>query len=197
MPTLASWIDEVQKSHPAQLKPNEVPALFNGVGVAEIPTKSIRAVATDYLTRFWELVADGKAPAFLGRAGTYKSYAAAAIAHTVRSGGLIDTAFVQCGPEFNELERRRFELSSHQRITWLTECPFVVFDDFTKLKPGSFGADTLDAIVEKRYGAGLPSLYTGNVVVRPDDFSQITNHFGAGFSRRFQEGAAGLTVCVK
>jgi hypothetical protein len=192
-----SWLDDARKAHHLQLKPTEVPVLFADAHLNTIATPIVRRTAMNYLTGFWELADDGKAPAFLGRAGTYKSLAAAVIARFVRDTALLDTAFVQCGPEFLELERRRFEVSTHQRIVWLTLCPFVVFDDFTKLKPGSFGLDSLDAIVEKRYGYGFPTLYTGNVVVQKDDWSEVTNHFGAGFARRLQEGAAGLTAVVK
>lgn len=192
-----SWLDRARRPSADLLLPNEVPELFAEVSWCEEQPSIIAQVARQYLTRFWELAPAGKAPAFIGRAGTYKSFTAAIIANRVRSQGLLDVAWVQCGPEFERLERRRFEDWTDKRLAHLASVPFLVLDDFTKVRPGSIALDMLDGLVERRYANRHPTLYTGNIALSREDDSAVVNHFGVGFARRFREGAKGLTALVK
>lgn len=191
-----TWLDRARRDSAALLRPNDVPALFADVRWCAAQPAPITRAAQSYLTNFWELAAKGRAPAFLGRAGTYKSYTAALVANTVRSA-LLDVAFVQCGPEFDRLERRRFDELTDSRLEQLATVPFLVLDDFTKLRPGGYAIDMLDALVERRYANQHPTLYTGNISISRDDDSALVNHFGVGFTRRFREGAKGLIALVK
>lgn len=192
-----TWLDAVRKVHEAQLAPSEVPERYRDIRfVPEIPKLIARTVA-QYCALFWGLGAKGLAPALLGRAGSYKTYSACIVANQIRDKGLIDTAFVQCGPEFQQLERRRFDVESDKRIEYLCTVPFVVLDDFTKARPGSWAVDMLDAIVERRYATRLPTLFTGNCLITATDNSELLNHFGVGFTRRFREMTNGLVAVVR
>jgi DNA replication protein DnaC len=192
-----TWLDRARKAHEAMLTPNEVPERYRQVAfIPAMPANVARAVS-DYCIGFWDLAAKGIAPAFLGRAGSYKTYSASLIANHVRNKGLLNTAFVQCGPELQQLERRRFDAESDQRIEHLCAVPFVVLDDFTKARPGSWAVDMLDAIVERRYSTGLPTCFTGNCLITATDNSELLNHFGVGFARRFREMTTGFVAVVR
>lgn len=191
------WLQDFVRVHESQLRPNEVPKAYLDAKISGVDNERFTRVAKHYLSKFWELAEAGKAPAFFGRAGSYKTYTASAIALTIRQSALIDVAFVQCAVELQELERRRFDPNTNQRIDWLGTAPFVVLDDITKARANSFAMDMLDAILERRYADGLPTLFTGNAVIRKDDDSAIVDQFGVGFARRLGEMSQGLTVVSK
>jgi DNA replication protein DnaC len=87
----AGWLQEFVRVHEAQLQPNEVPKAYWDVRIEGIPDKGFKSLAKEYLSGFWDLAEKGKAPALLGRAGTGKTYTAAAITLAVRRA-LVDTA---------------------------------------------------------------------------------------------------------
>lgn len=191
-----TWLERRRRQHASQLPPLGLPAKYRDLPLQGIETPVFQRAAITYLQEFWTLAAVGKAPALLGRAGTYKTFTAAVIAQRVHAA-LLDALFIQCGPEFQELERRRFDAHTELRIKALETTTFVVLDDFTKVKPGSYGMDLLDAVVERRYADGLPTLYTGNVIIKRDDDSALVEHVGAGFARRLKETSAGLIAVAK
>ena len=183
--------------HSSQLREAEVPKAYQHLTLEGIQSVRFQKLAKHYLQNFWELAEAGKAPALLGRAGTYKTWTASVVATYIRDTALLDVAFMQCAVELQDLERRRFEPYVSLRLDWLGKVPFLVLDDFTKPRPNSFAQDMLDGIVEKRYADGLPTLFTGNVQVSKDDWTVVADQFGAGFCRRMREMTAGLAVVGK
>lgn len=192
----AGWLQQFVRVHESQLLPNEVPKAYHDVTVAGIPQDGFKRVAKEFLGRFWELAEQGKAPALLGKAGAGKTYTAACIALTIRKA-LIDVAFVQCGVELQELERRRFDPWANERLNTLGTVPFLVLDDITKPRTNSFAMDMLDGVVERRYADGLPTLFTGNLVVSKRSDQEVVDMFGVGFARRMREMTQGLTSVAK
>jgi DNA replication protein DnaC len=185
------WLQEFVRVHESQLRENEVPVAYRDVTVDAIPHEAFKKATKGYLKNFWDLAEQGRAPAFLGRAGAGKTFSAACIALSVRRA-LIDVAFVRCGVELQELERRRFDPWCNDRLNWLGAAPFLVLDDINKARPNSFAMDMLDGIIERRYSDGLPTLYTGNLVITKTNDSELVDQFGVGSARRIREMASGL-----
>lgn len=188
-----TWLDLARKQHEAQLAPNEVPPRYRSLALGAVQTPAFRQVAGEYLSRFWELGAEGRGFALLGRAGTYKTFTAACVANRLREA-LLDVVWVQCGVEFPALERRRFDERTESRLAWLATAPFCVLDDVSKVRPEGFAFEFLDALVEQRYSNQLPTAYTANWILQGGDWAPIVNSFGAGFARRMREQAEGFTV---
>jgi hypothetical protein len=75
--------------------------------------------------------------------------------------------------------------------------PFLTLDDINKPKPNSFALDMLDGIVERRYADGLPTMFTGNILITRIDDKALVDQFGVGFARRLREMTQGFTIVGK
>lgn len=182
--------------HPSQLPDVELPPAYRGLPLAGITQSAVRHATERYLEQFWTAAAEGVAPGFFGRSGTFKTWAACVIVDVVHTTALVPSLYVAAGPEFMRLERRRFDPATDGRLQEIADRRFVVLDDITDLKPGSFAMDMLDNVVKLRDAAGLPTLYTGNVQFSRANLQPLVQQFGAGMTRRILEGTTGFLAVL-
>jgi DNA replication protein DnaC len=185
-------------THPLLLPPNTVPTRFVNRSLSEIENPHIVKTITTYLgLNFNNYATRGMAPAFLGRSGTWKSFGAGFIADRLYTQARVPVEYVKCSSQLPELERSRYEAATNRFLKRLKHVPFLVMDDFTQIRIGSWMADMLLEIAEDRYTAVLPTLWTGNVIITPTDQSALIEGYGASFARRLVEGARGLLVVIE
>lgn len=192
-----SNVDTWRVAHASQLPDAELPERYQHLIGAGIGHSDVRTVAMDYLVHFWELAEQGIAPGFFGRSGSYKTYAACAVAEHVRNKGLVPTLYVPASPEFSRLERRRFDATTEHRLECLVHTPFVILDDITDVKPGSFALDMLIDVIKQRDARGVPTLFTGNALFSRSDPATLVQHFGAPVTRRLLERTKGYLLVLR
>lgn len=184
------------RCHELWLPPNTIPVRFRRRFLSEIRNDAVVAVVRRYLGSLDDYASRGLAPAFLGKAGTYKTFGAAFIADRLYHEAHVPVMFVACSSRLPELERERYDARTNRYLQSLKTVPFLVMDDFTQVRLGSWTADMLLELADHRYGAGLPTLWTGNAVITATDQSALVNGYGASFARRVLEGSAGLRVSL-
>lgn len=170
-----------------------LPRRFEKPHPRELP-QVLRAVVLDYLTRFWDTAPEGIAPLFLGRARTWKSYAAAVIC-----GGAVHaqvpTDFVSCPSELLNLDLDRFSAESRSLVRRWEQIPFLVLDDFAVIREHSFPGQILTAIAAARFDARLPTVWTGNLGSQKGaEFSDIARLYSPMLARRLEDGSKGFGV---
>jgi DNA replication protein DnaC len=178
------------------LPPLALPERYRTAQLRQIGQADIAAVTILYCEQFREAAAHGLAPVFLGRVRTWKTYAAAAIARYVWHHERVAVDFVACPAEFTRFERRRFDPATDQELARLAATPFVVLDDFPLVAPNSYAAQLLVELVTRRFDATLPTLFTGNILMAPDDTSEVDARYGPQFGRRLYEMGRGYVVVV-
>lgn len=184
--------------HEAMLPPMDVPGRFAAGTPADIPFEAVRECVERYTTveTFWDAANRGIAPAFVGRVGTWKTYAAWLVARFARWQKL-PTMFVECGPFFMELDAAFYSPGGLKPYRRAAEVPFLVLDDFTQVKPGSRGVEIMSNLVVERFSALLPTVFTGNQRVETkEDLKSLAKDYRPDFVRRLRHGAAGFFVSV-
>jgi DNA replication protein DnaC len=173
--------------------PLVLPERFANATPTELP-EALRYWVRLYLTHFWERADQGIAPAFLGKARQWKTYAAAVIARWVHYNR-VDTEWVECGPEFTRLDSLFFEEEGRRQIDHLSTVPFLVLDDFTQVPAGTRAAQLMAAVAQARFSAALPTLWTGNRALPNNDaYLALVKDYGACLTRRILDGSQGYRV---
>jgi len=189
-----SWIKDHAVDHPLQLPPNPIPERFREAKLSKIENEAVRTVVVKYLTHFEAYATKGVAPSFLGKGGTYKSFGAGLIADRLYRQALLPLEYVACASQMAELERARYDAATSKFLRRLRTTPFLIMDDFTQIKLGTWTTDMLLEIADARYNALLPTMWTGNLFISKEDQSSLINGYGVSFARRLMEGSKGLIV---
>ena len=166
-----------------------LPARFAECTVKALPPGPLVSVLHEYMGKFWEYAGQGKAPLLIGTAQQWKTYAAAVIVRSIHFQFRLRTMFVCCLADISKLERDRFSEDTREYVQRMTRIPFLVMDDFSDMRTGTFGSDIIVEVASARHHEQLPTLWTGNILAK-----DIGLTYGPGFARRIEEGSAGLTV---
>lgn len=177
---------------PEFLAPLALPRRFAGALLADITSGPIVSLAARYMSAWDVVAARGLAPALCGVGGQWKTYCAAALTRWVYAQGY-DCEFVQCAAELPALERARFAHSTATRLDALATVPWLVLDDFAVVRDGSYAADVLTELAERRYADLRPTMYTGNTSL---ETQALGSRFGVCFARRFEVGSEGYRLML-
>jgi len=198
-----SWLAESVARNPSPPRLT-LPLRFMEADVLNIPgmedgsDSPLRRITKEYLKNFWTVAPQGIGCLFLGKAGTYKTYAACAIARRVHRQG-VDTMFAQCPVVLNRIERNRFGTESAETIHRLSTVPFLVMDDFSQVDSKTFASGLLVEIAEARFSNCRPTIWTGNIGLR--DGVKVTsvlgNLYGPSFSRRITEASKRYAIYIR
>jgi DNA replication protein DnaC len=193
---MASFRERFQAWDAAFVPQLQVPERFARAVPMDIPNSALRIATRTYLREFWEAADKGIAPAFLGRAGQFKTYAAGCIARWVHNQR-VAVEWVECGPEFTKLDMLFYDDAGMQRLDTLCTAPLLVLDDFTQVSERSRSAQLLETVAQARFSAQLPTVWTGNMPLNsPEAMKVMANKYGACVTRRILHGANGFQVDV-
>lgn len=192
-----SWFAKNAVPDVCMLRPHGVPAYAIDFPFYKIANSMVRDAIQRYLTEVDVVAAKGIAPSFLGKGGEFKTLGAAYIAQKLYNDAHVQVDFVQCPVLFPRLERMRYDPSTNATLTRLAETPFLVMDDFTQVRVGSWATDFLVEVAEARYSNLLPTIWTGNVTITRTDWSALESKYGQAFARRLVEGSKGYTTVLK
>jgi DNA replication protein DnaC len=196
-----TWVDQARLDqwHAAQRKPFNVPPRFADAHPAGLPIPELRAVVVAYLADFDRQAALGVAPAFFGKARTFKTYAACVIGRWVAAdpdGGRLEAHFIDAGSRLHELERARYDAGTRDYLAWVKRVPFLILDDITNVRDRSWAADLMVEIATERFNDLRPTLYTGNSTFSADDLKRLADLYGTCLARRIFDGAQGFRFVV-
>jgi len=192
-----SWLQTAKDLVPCP-RPLVLPERFKQAKLSDLPEGTLKDTAQDYLKQFLVKAEQGIAPLFIGRARTWKTYAASVIANAVRYEAGLEVGFVECPVELNALERVRFTTGTDQRIAEYQSVPFLVLDDFAEVRQGTYGEQVLLEIVSARHARMKPTLFTGNIQLATgsNQFAPLVARFGPMFARRVADGSEGFRVAI-
>lgn len=191
-PTNWLVLEKEAKWHPTMRRPFNCPLRFKDAQPDGIPDDLLRGMVRRYLREFWTHAPQGVAPCFVGKARSYKSYAAAVIGRWVANAADVETWWIDCGDDLMVLERQRYEDATQEYIAWLKQVPFLIMDDFTNVREKTWAADLMVEIATARFNSLRPTLYTGNVLFTKDDLQRLAGLYGACLARRIFDGADGF-----
>lgn len=192
-----NWIEKNRMPDVCMLKDPHIPAYSDTVKIKDIKNVVVHRTVTQYLSNVHVAALDGIAPSFLGKGGEYKTLAACLIARNIHRRAMVQVEFIQCPVVFPRLERLRYDAATDKQLKHMAEVPFLVMDDFTQVRVGTWASDFLVEIAEARYGAKLPTLWTGNIIISRTDWSDLESKYGQAFARRLVEGSKGYTAVIK
>lgn len=192
----SNWLYEQRAWTASQLHPLQLPRRFAEATLATIEEPTIAETASRYCQQFWDVAPNGIAPVFLGKARTWKTYAACAVLRVVQSRGQLQGHFLQCAVDFPQADLKRYAPETEARIREWHRVPFLVVDDFACIPSNSWAATQLVALAEARFAACLPTLYTANVLIGRDDVKQVSANYGTVFARRLYDASAGFRVVI-
>lgn len=196
----SAWLAGAVQPTDEMLGPSPVPAQFDNATFSAIPHAGLRGVVRKYGTDFWDAAGAGLAPVFLGPVGTFKSHSAALLSRQIRNVARIRTGWCTVPVDLTEMERKRFAPRTDERIQDWKDVPFLVMDDFGMVKVGSWQYDVMVEIAMHRFAQGMPTLWTGNVLVSKassDALRQtMTDMLGAQLTRRVLERSEGYRIYI-
>lgn len=196
-----SWIDDIWAKN-IRVAPINLPERFAAAEYRNLPDGILKQCVRDYCANFYKIVDSGIGCLFIGRAGKWKTYAAAVIGRTLNGKPRLDVMFVQCGVTLLEMDRKRFDPETNKTIKEICSASVAIIDDFTQVPERSFAASVLTEIAESRWAAQRPTLWTGNVGAVSGENTErnliaaIGNLYGAGFARRIWHGSEGYRVNI-
>lgn len=196
---MTTWLEQERKQHPV-LQPVKLPARFQNPHPKNIANALVFAATREYLTDFDTHVESGIGILFSGRSATWKTYAAAYLAHKACTTGEINSYFVQCSLVLNHISRQRYTtyLDSKKQLDAICTVPFLVMDDFTQVRPRTAVADLLVEIAEARFADQKPTIWTCNLNLATAEgkphLTKLSDNYGVSFARRLAHGSRGFMV---
>lgn len=192
-----TWLLKTISETPIHAGAVELPQRYAEASVEGIGNESCKALATEYLSQFYDVADKGIGILLVGRSGTWKTYTCCAIARLVYRIPL-KVRFVSCAVELMELARNKFDGRTADKLWQMKTTPLVVMDDFTMVPPASTAHEMLNEIAEYRFGNELPTLWTGNVGAQglKEVMGEIASMYGPGFSRRLYHGSDGFRLRI-
>lgn len=174
----------------------KLPEGLESIKLDQIAEPTIVTTLKRYGRDFEAAATEGIAPFFAGRSGAYKTLGACALARALYDRYGFTIEFFDCSKEMPDIDRLWYEGHAQRRISEVRTAPFLIVDDFTMLRPNTRDAIVLQEIVNVRYNAKLPTLYTANVVFSKD-LSALEDVIGIPLTRRIIERSKGYTVVTK
>lgn len=180
----------------------EIPEQFANATIETIPQKSLRNCVLRYGQHFWEAASKGLGPLLLGDPATYKSFAAATLSKALHERARIHVAWCEVPITLNQLERKRFDKSTDERIEEWKQAPWLVMDDFAMAKMESWQYGVLVEIAMSRFDTGRPTCWTGNIEVQGTATPQLVEDalkraVGVQVTRRILERSEGYRVYTR
>lgn len=188
-----NWLHELRLTNPTP-PALQLPLRYADATLDGIPGGTLRDVTTDYLHRFFDVAAQGTGCLFLGRAETFKTYAAAVIGRTANGAG-IESFFAACAPVLASIDRDRYADTTRRLLRQLYNVPLLIVDDFTTIQSQSYQSQLLVEIAEARFSALKPTIWTGNLVTDP--LKAMGDLYGPSFARRVHRASDGFRVLIK
>jgi DNA replication protein DnaC len=178
-----------------------IPDHFASVTIEQIPKRALRESLLRYGKEFWQAASRGIAPMFLGPPSVYKSYGAAALAKALHERACVRVDWCNVPVTLNQLERKRFERATDERIEAWKQVPFLVIDDFGMIKMGTWQYNALAEIAMYRFDTSRPTCWTGNIEIDGSpSLDAITNSLqacvGTQLTRRMMERSEGYRLYV-
>lgn len=199
--TVAPWLLRAVEAHPALMGRPPIPEHLLHARIEAIPHKTVREILVRYGREFWTAASRGLAPLFLGPPSVYKSYAAAALARALHERACIRVDWCNVPITLNQLERKRFERATDERIEAWKQVPFLVIDDFAMAKIDSWQYNAMVEIAMYRFDSGRPTCWTGNLDISGPATKETIDHAmkvcaGVQLARRIMERSEGFRAYV-
>ncbi len=157
--------------------------------------QSFKALIDSFLIHSGDKLSEGIAPSFFGLSGQGKTYAAAALANHFRATK-IDTFWCSAPEDFDKLKNYMFfnRFSDWYILSGrLQKTSLLVIDDIAQVSQHKQLRELFNILVSKRYNAGLPTIFTGNLS-KPtlDNFvEEISSCFSMAMCRRIEAMSRG------
>lgn len=172
-----------------------LPQRYNKATTAQLPAGQLRQTTVRYLEEFFKVAPEGVGCLFVGKARTWKTYAASAILRRVHEHTGLSCIFVQGAILANQVDRNRFSASTDLFVQRAKAAHLVLLDDFAQIPERSPAAQTLVEIAEARFSDQLPTLWTANIEAPATGIVKaIGQLYGAGFARRVYDSSEGFRV---
>jgi DNA replication protein DnaC len=188
-----TWLYQHVARPDAPLQELTLPRRYQDTAVDDIDDAGLARCVRKYGRDFWQVAPAGIAPFFAGNSGVGKTYAASVLARAIHAVHRIPVAWCNCAEELVWFDREAFSTRVAARIAELKRAPFVVMDDFTQFTDGR-QLNLLTEIAAVRYDECLPTLWTGNVVLKKDDYEIFEKAVGAMLARRILQMSEGYRV---
>lgn len=177
--------------------PMTIPRRYQQAALERIVVKELRQTATSYLNKFYSAAAQGRAPVFIGQAGTGKSMTAAFIARRIYEGVPLAVEWQNCASWQTWLRTEPREVLA-KRIRRMQTVPFLVLDDMhavSSVQPETFAL--LSGVLSERWDNCYPTILIANLDLPAgqmwESFAEI---YSPALERRVREGSEGFTVLV-
>jgi hypothetical protein len=172
-----------------------IPERFAALTPADLPEVLQRTVL-QYLQDFPHAFEQGLAPAFLGRARTFKTAATYVLLELIRVQYRVRVDILCCPEDLLRFEFDRFQANHQQFVYHLTTVPVLAIDDFATLDPDGFVVKSiLGTIISARHKALRPTIWNGNLhLAAGREADTLGQQYGVHFTRRLLDGARGYLV---
>lgn len=157
----------------------------------------------DYINNFDDHYRAGKAPFLVGKAGTGKTRAAAAIANAIKHGAdeNLSVSWYSASEVFNQVldAKDLYMKDLYVRLkSDLRSSDFIVIDDISTLRSYPRLTELFWSVLDYRYSEMKPTLMTANFdLVDGEDFWVSLEHsLTPAISRRIKECSEGLTLVI-
>jgi DNA replication protein DnaC len=173
-----------------------LPKRFVNAELDQHTNRALKAVATEYISDFFDYYDVGIAPMLLGNPGVGKTHVAAAIAKIVYNEMKVPVYWADAVRTLNNLmDYRDFRDKSYFKVKdKVLHTPLVIIDDFGHLQRYARTREMFFEIVNARYASKLPTLFTANFEVgeSAESWGVIDSCFGPAMTRRFRVMSKGL-----
>lgn len=194
---VAPWAQYLQRTRRAEPRALNLPSGFEDVELAGIEERGVQTVVTHYLRHFYDLAPRGHGVLFAGRSGTYKTYGVCVIAKRVWETLALPVDFFDCASEFPKIDRGWYEGYAAQRIRYASTAALTVIDDFNQARDTQRDLAVFAEILNARYAARLPTLFTANIMLTQDARADLDARFGFAPVRRLLERTEKYRVFIK
>lgn len=162
----------------------------------------VRVLIEDYLNNFDQYFTEGQAPLLVGKSGSGKTHAAAAIMNAIRHGAneTLRLEWYSASEVFNQLIDAK---DLHMRETYvelksnLRSSDLLVLDDISALRSYARLKEALWNVLEYRYSEVKPTIITANFTGHDLDlFSDMAEEFDWALIRRIKDGSKNLKLIL-
>ncbi len=188
-----NWLDLERRRNPT---PTAValPDRFEEARLKLLWDGSLKEMAVSYCEKAEELIDQGVAPFFVGRSGTGKTTAAAAIARVISIGYHIETTWASAPDVLTRLKYQRWK--GEEELLALMRVPFLVLDDIAVFPPTSEEFGIWLRLMTQRFDDRRPTLYTANLALSSKPFEDLAQKYGPLVARRLQEGSGDYALSL-
>lgn len=177
----------------------KIPRRYNKAKIQDLEG-GFDILVTAFLSDWKSVLTTGIAPSFFGTSGQGKTYAAAALANFFRE---LQIDVFWCSA-LEDLEKLKNYTYFHRFSDWhgltkrLQQSSLLILDDITQVCQHKQLKELFSVIVSKRYNAGLPIIFTGNISTPTKDnfIEEISSCFDVSMCRRIEAMSRGFLHIV-